>query len=293
MIKKVAIYGKSVNEDFFYYFSNLVKKLENNNIDILCYKPLLEGILNTYNYQFKTLGTFTSYYDIDSGIDLMFSIGGDGTFLETLQIIIDKNIPVLGINSGRLGFLATISKEEIQKAIEKLIEGKFCTEQRSILQLVSGIDNGSFKFALNDITIQKKDSTLITIHTYLNDDFLNSYWSDGLIIATPTGSTAYSLSVGGPIVIPYSKNFIISPIAPHNLSVRPIVVPDNFKISLFIESRSSKFTITLDHRVEECCFSEPIIIKKAPFYMNIIKLDYVSFYETLRNKLMWGIDKRN
>ena len=232
---------------------------------------------------------------IPDDLDYLISIGGDGTFLEALTTLRLKQIPLLGINTGRLGFLADITPDEMIPAIEGLFTKEFYIEQRSILQVehTPGIDI-PFPYALNDLTVHKRDtSSMIKIHASIDEVFLASYWADGLIISTPTGSTAYSMSVGGPIVSPDSKNFIITPIASHNLTVRPLVIPDHHVVSLQIESRDKRYLISLDSR--SFVIDSPIEIKvrKAEVYAPIIKFNHHNFYKTIRNKLMWGIDKRN
>ena len=225
----------------------------------------------------------------------MFSLGGDGTLLDTVSLIRNAEISVIGINFGRLGFLASINKDEIESAIEDLVNKKYTFDNRALLAVESDSNLfGNENFALNDITIHKRDtSAMIIIHTYLNGDFLNSYWADGLIFATPTGSTAYSLSCGGPIVFPQSNNFVVTPISPHNLNVRPIVLSDTNIISFEVEGRSSKYLLSCDSRTTILDTSTRITIKKADFEINLIRLNNENYLSTLRRKLLWGIDTRN
>ena len=228
-------------------------------------------------------------------VDTVLSLGGDGTFLETLSFVRNSGIPVLGINTGRLGFLANVAKSEINVAIEALVNKKFTIEKRSMLSISapSGIF-GEVNYGLNEITVLKKDtSAMITIHAYINGEYLNSYFADGLIIATPTGSTAYSLSCGGPLVMPGSENFVITPIAPHNLNVRPLVISDNNIITLKVDARSPNYLVTLDSRSEILESSAELTIQKTDFSANLIKLENQNFFTTIRNKLLWGLDKRN
>jgi NAD+ kinase len=228
-------------------------------------------------------------------VDFMLSIGGDGTFLATLDFIRDSGIPVLGINTGHLGFLANIAQTEINNTIDAILNKQFSIEKRALIS-VSASNHlfGDLNYGLNELTIFKKDSTsMITIHTYINGDYLNSYFADGLIIATPTGSTAYSLSCGGPLVMPGSQNFVITPIAPHNLNVRPLVISDGNVLTLKVEARSGHYRATLDSRSEVIDSSIELTIKKADFQLNIIKLENQNFFNTIRNKLLWGLDKRN
>jgi len=243
------------------------------------------------------LNDYTMFTEKDfssENVDFLFSFGGDGTFLETLKYVKKSGLPVLGINTGRLGFLANISRDEMISAIDDLCEGKYSLEDRSLMQIeLSGSDVVNFKAALNEISVHKKDVAMITIVTELDGEYLNSYWADGLIISTPTGSTAYSMSVGGPIMLPESKSFIISPVSPHNLTVRPIVIPDNKEIKLSVKSRSNKFLVAIDSTSYEVSSAVDLVIRKAPYSLKMIKFEDNNFYNTLRNKLMWGMDKRN
>ena len=222
----------------------------------------------------------------------MISIGGDGTFLHSVRIIRNTMIPIVGINAGRLGFLANVSMQETDRAIEQLLTGACTYEERVLLQLDSDlpIDDG-YPCALNEITIQKNDNTLLSIHAWCNDEYLTTYWSDGLIISTPTGSTAYSLSVGGPIVSPECRNFILSPIAPHNLHERPLVLPDSVTLRFRPESRAGSVRISLDSRIVQCAADTGFTVRRADHVLRVIKGN--SFFASLRSKLMWGIDKRN
>ena len=226
----------------------------------------------------------------------MISLGGDGTLLDTVSLIRDSQIPVIGINFGRLGFLASINKDDIVSAIDSLVNKKFTLDNRALLTVESDLALfGDENFALNDVTIHKRDtSAMMIIHAYLNGEFLNSYWADGLILATPTGSTAYSLSCGGPIIFPQSNNFVVTPISPHNLNVRPVVLSDTNIVSFEIEGRSSKYLLSCDSRTEVLdTGSTKISIKKSDFEINLIRLNSEDYLSTLRKKLLWGIDTRN
>ncbi|MBI4649664.1 MAG: NAD kinase [Bacteroidia bacterium] len=291
---KIAIYGREFNIEFSKYMEELLKKLNENKVEIFLYNEFYNYLLTTHQIKPKISGLFNKN-GLHEKVNFMFSIGGDGSFLETITYIAKTNIPVIGINSGRLGFLANISKEQISDAIDSLLAGKYSYEQRSLIELKTSSQMfGEFNYALNEFTILRKDTlSMITIHAYINNEYLNSYWADGLIISTPTGSTAYSLSAGGPIVHPESKNFIISPITPHNLSVRPLIVPDSCSIRLKAEGRCSNFMASLDHRSEIFDSSVELLINKANFYINIVKFPSTDFFNTLRNKLFWGVDKRN
>jgi NAD+ kinase len=226
---------------------------------------------------------------------MLISLGGDGTMLDTVSFIGDSNIPLIGINLGRLGFLAAISENEAADAIESLVRGSYTIEKRSLLHLESSMPIfEDAPFALNEFTLHRKDSSsMIKIHTYLNGEFLNTYWADGLIVATPTGSTGYSLSCGGPVVFPQTSSFVITPVAPHNLSTRPIVVPDDNVISFELEGRTDHFLCTLDSRTETIPTSIQLAVKKENFSISLIRPDEHNFLKTIRQKLYWGIDRRN
>ncbi len=291
---KVAIYGRSNNENISEHIQLLFDKLNEYKTEILIYEPFYKFLVQKIQIN-GAVKTFNSHSDLNKETDCMLSLGGDGTFLETLTYIRNTGIPILGINTGRLGFLANVAKNEIKDAIEAVMHKNFSIEQRALLS-VTAPNNlfGDVNYALNELTIFKKDSSsMITIHTYINGDYLNSYFADGLIIATPTGSTAYSLSCGGPLVMPGSQNFVITPIAPHNLNVRPLVISDNNVIKLKVEGRSSHYLASLDSRNEIIDSSIELTLKKADFYLNLIKLENQNFFNTIRNKLLWGLDKRN
>ena len=291
---QIAIYGRKFGKQFTTFADTFFKQLKKNNIQISIYEPFYNFILSNTEIDPKPAGLFTSYDDISRDCDFVFSIGGDGTILETVTLVRDSGIPILGINSGRLGFLANISREDIGNAVDTLLGGKYSIEKRSLLHLKSpeGLFR-NFNFALNEFTLQKRDYTMITIQAWVNDQFLNAYWADGLIISTPTGSTAYSLSVGGPILSFDTRGFIISPIAPHNLTVRPIVIPDCNTIRLKVESRNNEFLLSMDQQYAILPAEKEIILKKSDFDISFVRLDNQDFYTTLRSKLMWGADKRN
>lgn len=291
---KVAIYGRLTQDNTSEHIQLLFHKLNEYNVEMLIYEPLYKFLLQKVQIK-GIVKTFNSFSDLNKNTDCMLSIGGDGTFLETLTYIRNSGIPVLGINTGRLGFLANVAKTEISSAVDALVKKKFSIEKRALLS-VTAPNNlfGEINYALNELTIFKKDSSsMITIHTYINGDYLNSYFADGLIIATPTGSTAYSLSCGGPLVMPSSQNFVITPIAPHNLNVRPLIISDDNEIKLKVEGRCSDYLASLDSRNEIIDSSIELTIKKADFYFHFIKLENQNFFNTIRNKLLWGLDKRN
>lgn len=291
-----ALYGRALNKNFFNYFEEIINILELNNIKIFIYEPLYNSIKNFKNFSQIKSTVYQTFNDINKKVNIIVSIGGDGTFLECVTFLKKSNIPILGINSGRLGFLANIQKENIKEAIEGVINKQYTIEKRTLLKISTSNNElfEGFNYALNEITIHKSDSSsMINIHTYLEDEFLNSYWADGLIISTPTGSTAYSLSAGGPIVVPNSNNLIITPLAPHNLNVRSLIINDNNKIILKIETRSKNYLASLDYRSKILEKNVEITVEKADFKISIIKFSNQNFFKTLRTKLMWGEDKRN
>lgn len=291
---KVAIYGRDFNDSVLPFVKEVFDALAKQKIEIWVYLKFFNFIKNKVSLP-EYVNTFSNYSDLLNQTDVLLSLGGDGTLLDTLTLVRDSQLPVIGINFGRLGFLASINKNEINKAIEALVKGEYTLDKRSILNLES--KNNLFEnenFALNDITIHRRDnSAMMIIHAYMNGEFVNSYWADGLIIATPTGSTAYSLSCGGPIILPNAQNFVITPIAPHNLNVRPIIVPDNVALTFEIEARSTKFLLSCDSRTETVDRTVKITINKAKFNVNLIRLNNETYLTTLRNKLLWGIDTRN
>lgn len=292
---KIALYGQTVNPEFIEELSRLFDLLKEKQVESFVYRPFLEYLQQDCGIRPEITGQFEDGDDLPDDVSYLFSLGGDGTFLKSFLIAKNGSIPLVGINSGRLGFLSDISRDEIESAINDILEGNILIDERTALELEIVSNNQSvFLYALNEIAVTKLDSSsMINIHTYINDEFLNTYWADGLIVATPTGSTAYSLSVGGPILTPDSENFVISPIAPHNLTVRPMVVPDHHSITLRVEGRGHHFLASIDSKSETIYFKESLKIRKAPFKVKTIRLKDHSFFTTLRNKLMWGADKRN
>lgn len=290
---KIAIYsrgGESVNiEDV----SLLLKELEKQKIAFAIYRDFFEQIKDIVPEEKCTI--FAEAADLDESYECMLSMGGDGTMLDTLTFIRDSNIPVLGINFGRLGFLATIGKHELREAVASLANRTYLVDKRSLIHLDANIPLfGETPYALNEFAIHKKDtSSMIRIHTYLNGEFLNTYWADGLIVSTPTGSTGYSLSCNGPVVFPDSASFVITPVAPHNLNVRPIIIPDNNIVSFEVEGRTDQFICALDSRREVVSKETQVAIKKEAFTLGLVRLNENSFLQTLRTKLSWGLDKRN
>lgn len=291
---KVAIYGRKVNKanvEFYIEFLGILKDFG--------WTPVFEEKLK--DILVKKIGidpgadSFSSHHDLKSGIDLSFSIGGDGTFMQNVKFIRDSGVPVLGINTGRLGFLSNISREYLEEAMEMVYQKKYEHQLRSLIRVEADfIDLGENNMALNELTLQKKDtSSMITVHASLDDKYLNSYWADGLIVSTPTGSTAYSLSCGGPIVTPGCQVHIITPIAPHNLNVRPMVVPDHMPIKLSIDSRSRSNLMSLDGSSHSIRNGEELTVYKGDYMINVIKFQDNNFLDTIRNKMSWGLDQRN
>ena len=269
-------------------------ELRSEGITPVVFKPFFSEIRHHISLP-DTLETFYSYEDLASDIDFLVSLGGDGTLLDTVTLVRNKNIPVVGINFGRLGFLASIGRDELSDAVKALARRSFVIDKRSLIHMDSNLALfDEVPYALNEFAIHKRDvSPMVKIHTYLNGELLNTYWADGLIVATPTGSTGYNLSCGGPIIFPDASSFVITPIAPHNLNVRPIVVPSNTIISFEIESRSDEIIVALDSRREIVNKNIQLAIRQETFMLNLVRLNENNFLQTLRNKLLWGLDKRN
>ena len=290
----IAVYSKTFDERCARIIRQLLEILARAGADVIMYQPLCHFLNSLPEPISHFAGTFNRYDDLSQDIRFLMSVGGDGTFLNSINIVRDSGVPVVGINIGRLGFLAHITGDDLQESVKKLLAGELPVEERTLIRAtINGQSSDSFPYALNDLVIHKSAVGMITVHTWSNDEFLNSYWADGLIVSTPTGSSAYSLSNGGPIVAPESQNFIISPIAAHNLNVRPLVIPDHVTLRLKAECRNKDrhFTLSLDSRSFECASGTEIELERAEFKVKIVKS--ASFYATLRNKLMWGADKRN
>lgn len=290
----IAIFGKSFSKENNEYIQQLIDKLESRDISLFFYEPFYKELKDYISLKPETQ-VFTSHDEIIGKVDFLFSIGGDGTLLNTITLIRDSGIPILGINLGRMGFLSSISKEKIDAAIEQLLNKRFKLDQRTLLRLETPNNIfGDLNYALNEMAVYKKyPFSMLKIQAYVNNEYLNSYWADGLIVATPTGSTAYSLSAGGPIVLPHSQNFLITPIATHNLTVRPIVIPDNSQIKIKIVGRTKEFFVGLDSRSEIVDSSVELTVKKEKFKLNLIQLEDENYFTTIREKLMWGLDVRN
>ena len=291
---KVAVYGKQFQQEVAPFVHELFLELEKAQMEVIVYEPFYNFLSQQIRLNLF-LGTYNSYEELKKNIDLFISVGGDGTILDATTLIRDSGIPIIGVNTGRLGFLADIAKDQIPKTIKQLINKRFSIDQRTLIKLETEQPLfGGLNFALNEVTISRKDTTsMITITTYINDQYLNSYWADGLIIATPTGSTGYSLSCGGPIIMPGTNNIIITPNAPHNLNVRPLIIPDKKKITLKLEGRDDEFLVALDARSEPIKINEELVINHGEFYMNVVRTPDHSFFSTIRNKLNWGLDNRN
>lgn len=246
---------------------------------------------------FNSAKSFASFEDLNPSYDVMLTIGGDGTLLKGITYVRSLQIPILGINAGRLGFLATAHKDDLPNVLEQLRKGDYQVVERSVIEAVfadTGEPVDTVNFALNEITVTRKNTaSMITVDTELNGDYLCSYWADGLIIATPTGSTGYSLSCAGPVILPTAKNFVLTPIAPHNLSARPVIIPEDAEVKLSISGREKKFLMSLDSNIKSIPNKQSIIVRKAPFVVKMIRLEGDSFIKTLRTKLLWGEDKRN
>ena len=292
---KIAVYGQSADKISKNIFLELLSISKSENIILLIEEKynsiLLQKSKVSHNHKL-----FSSYEDLDSEVNLMITIGGDGTLLRSITFVRDLGIPIIGINTGRLGFLATLNQELLNIELKKILKGEFNVEERSLLEVnIDNNDNFSdFNFALNEVSVGRKNTTsMIEIKTTLNGEYLNTYWADGLIVSTPTGSTGYSLSCGGPIMTPSSQTFSITPIAPHNLNARPLVISDEIKIELSVEGREESHLLSLDSRINSLKNNVIIKIKKANYKIKLASFKNNSFYKTLRSKLLWGEDRRN
>ena len=291
---KVAIFGKRITQETRPFIENLYNELLGVNASIIVYDKLNHFIKEHCDLELE-FDEFSTHRDlIVSKPDYLITAGGDGTILDAVTFIRDSGIPILGINTGRLGFLSNVSRENISGAVRALAEKNYTIDERFVLDMRTPDLDLDLNFALNEVTVSRKNTTaMVTVHTWINDEYLNSYWADGLIIATPTGSTGYSLSCGGPIIMPGSENFVITPIAPHNLNVRPFVIPNNYKIRLKVEGREEQFLVSLDSRIYALDSGSEIDICLGSFKIAMIKTEVQNFAETLRNKLLWGLDRRN
>ncbi|MEN3323437.1 NAD kinase [Mariniflexile soesokkakense] len=293
---KVAVFGRFYNETTTTSVERLFDYLLKKNADAYIETEFF-NIIKSKAPNFDDYKSFKTFDTLDKSFDFLVSVGGDGTILRAIIFVKDMGIPIVGINTGRLGFLATIQVNQIENAIQNIIDGKYKISERSLLSIETSPENEDIKslnFALNEIAVSRKNTTsMITVETYLNGEYLTSYWSDGLIVSTPTGSTGYSLSCGGPVITPDTNSFVLAPIAPHNLSARPLIIPDSTEIQLKVEGREESHLISLDSRIATLENGTIIKIKKADFKIKMIDLLNESFLDTLRKKLLWGEDKRN
>lgn len=293
---KVAIYGQYYQDSTEPIITEILEFFSKNEIEMVFESHYLD-ILVEKNIVERKYETFSSFNDIDSSYYMLVSIGGDGTILRAATYIRDSGVPILGINAGRLGFLATVQQENIAEFLQIVIDKKHSLSKRTLLSLTCDPTNESLQdinFAMNEVSVSRKDTTsMITIDTYLNGEYLNSYWADGLIISTPTGSTGYNLSCGGPILTPDAESLVITPISPHNLNARPLVIPDETEIRLKVSGREENYLVSLDSRITSVGNESILTIKKTPFKINMIEIPEETFLKTLRSKLLWGEDKRN
>lgn len=293
---KVAVFGRFYNETTTISVERLFDYLLKKNADAYIETEFF-NLIKKEAPNFDDYKSFKTFDTLDKSFDFLVSVGGDGTILRAIIFVKDMDIPIIGINTGRLGFLATIQVDRIEKAIQNIIDGKYKISERSLLSIETSPVNDDLKslnFALNEIAVSRKNTTsMITVETYLNGEYLTSYWSDGLIVSTPTGSTGYSLSCGGPVITPDTNSFVLAPIAPHNLSARPLIIPDSTEIQLRVEGREESHLISLDSRIATLENGTIIKIKKADFKIKMIDLLDESFLDTLRKKLLWGEDRRN
>jgi len=290
----IALFGRMVSQDNLKYVQRVIDKLILKQCKLTVFQPFYDLLKDQVVFP-ADMDYFSDFRGIEGRVDIFFSIGGDGAILEALTMVRDSGVPIMGINIGRLGFLSSIAKDEVLPAIDKVLDKDYKIDSRAVIRLNQPDDLfGDLNYALNELTITRKDTTsLIVLHVYVDDMFLNSYWADGLIISTPTGSTAYSLSSGGPILTPGSENFVITPIAPHNLTVRPIVIADDSKIRIIVEGRGDQFLLSLDSRKAVIHSNFELIVEKADFQVSLIQMKGKDFFMTLREKLKWGLDARN
>ncbi len=293
---KIGIYGQFYHEHSEKYIQLILDALQNYDAEVFIESNFLK-IIGSHESMSSDFSNMSTFETLDSSYDFFFSIGGDGTLLKSVTFVRDLGIPIVGINSGRLGFLATIQKEKVNESIRHILEGNYSISERSLLTIRTDPPNESLQtldFALNEIAVNRKNTTsMIKVETQVNGEYLHSYWSDGLIVSTPTGSTGYSLSCGGPVIDPSTNSLLITPIAPHNLNARPLVIPDNWTITLKVSGREESYLVSLDSRIATLTNDTHIVIKKSPFTIKLVQLLDDSFVKTLRKKLLWGEDKRN
>jgi Predicted sugar kinase len=291
---KVALFGKALAGENYAYMRQMFENFRRRNIGVSIYKYFLPALIPSMpdDYEYDL---FESREQILGKVDIILSVGGDGTILDLVPLVLDSGMPILGVNMGRLGFLSCMSKDDISRTITMLLEGKYTLEPRSVLELVSNTYLADeMTFALNELSvIRNPEFSFLDIKVYVDGVYLSTYWGDGILVATPTGSTAYSLSAGGPIITPNSKSFVITPIAAHNLTVRPIIIPDDSEVTIHVEGRDKIFVFSLDSRSCKMDNSITLVVRKAKFYINLVRLDGNDFFSAIRNKLMWGKDNRN
>ena len=292
---RVAIYGQMYHDNGLDYVIELLDELHKESADVYIEKDFHQLLSSSRDT--KTYPTFTNSKGLDSSFDMFVSFGGDGTILRATTYVRDLGNPIVGVNTGRLGFLSTFKKEDVRKVVHEFVKGDYSIVERSLVEVNADDpipEFGALNFALNEVTVSRKDTTsMITVETYLNDEYLTSYWADGLIVSTPTGSTGYSLSCGGPVIVPTAKSLVLTPIAPHNLNARPLVISDDTLIRLKVSGREENHLVSLDSRIASLENGKEILVKKAGFTIKMIEYTSESFLKTLRNKLLWGEDKRN
>ncbi len=293
---KIAVFGQYYQNNTHSIVEKVVTFLEEKNIEICFYRVFYHKLIEN-NVQLSNYKTFDTHECLKDNFDYLISIGGDGTILRAATFVRDTNLPIIGINAGRLGFLATVQEENIENLLNRVLVNDFSISKRTLVSLASNPsipDLEDINFALNEITVSRKDTTsMITIETYINNEYLNSYWADGLIISTPTGSTGYSLSCGGPVIMPTSNCFVITPIAPHNLTARPLIIPDDSELTIRIKGREEQYLVSLDSRMASVSNETELIVKKTTFFILIVEFPEEGFLRTIRKKLLWGEDKRN
>ena len=291
---KIALFSQDINKDVETVFQSILSHDEATKCNFFIFKNLRNSVAKTYQnlYEF-----FDNYCDLTENLDIFISIGGDGTFLRSIEFVRNLNLPILGINTGRLGFLASTKKENLEKSLIKIFNKKFVSEKRSLLKVTTNcntISEKSFPYALNEISVVRKDTTsMINVRTSLDGTYINSYWSDGLIVSTPTGSTGYSLSCGGPVISPSSNSLVLTPISPHNLNARPLVISDSTKIEISVAGREDFHLITIDAKIYTLKNETKIFLEKADFDIKVANINNYNFFKTLKDKLFWGKDKRN
>ena len=291
---KVAIYGMQFSEALEDFMPELLDRFREKDVEFQVEEKFYDILEFIKSIDLENVPTFSSHEDMWDDLDLFFTFGGDGTILSAITIVQDSNVPMVGVNTGRLGYLAGINKKEILPYLDDILAKNFKISRRSLVKIHSPGLNLKFPFALNEVTLMRKETTsMITIDAYIDGQLVNSFWADGLIISTPTGSTGYSLSCNGPIISPETENFVITPMAPHNLNVRPLVIQDSVEIRLIVHSRVPQYSLSLDNRLDSIDVKHEICVSKADFMVNIVQLNHSNYLETLRQKLFWGIDRRN